>query len=63
VAGAAKLVAPKPPPVEKRTATGLTSSGSQESDDLPLIPAAAVTVAAIGVVYLLFRWVRRRRSY
>ena len=64
VAGAARLVAPKPPPGEKKPAAASNVSGDQpEKNGLPAIPAAAVTVAALGVAYLLFRWVRRRRAY
>lgn len=64
VAGATQLVAPKPPPGEKEPAAASNVSGpSTGKDGLPAIPAAAVTIAALGVVYLLFRWFRRRRSY
>lgn len=64
VTGAAQLVAPKPPPGKKKPATTSNVSGSPSGKDgLPAIPAAAVTVAFVGGVYLLFRWWRRRRSY
>jgi len=63
VAGAAGLVAPKPPPTsaEPTPASGVAAS-PEEKDGLPAIPAAAVTVAVIGVIYLLFRSLRRRRA-
>jgi hypothetical protein len=63
VTGAAQLVAPKPPPGKKKPATTSNVSGSSSGKDgLPALPAAAVTVAFVGGVYLLFRWWRRRRS-
>jgi hypothetical protein len=63
VAGAAQLVAPKPPPGKKKPATTPNVSGSPSGKDgLPAIPAAVVTVAFVGGVYLLFRWLRRRRA-
>jgi hypothetical protein len=62
VAGAAQLVAPKPPPGEKKPEAATNVSAAPEAKEgLPAIPAAAVTAGVIGVVYLLFRWVRRRR--
>jgi hypothetical protein len=61
VAGAAQLVAPKPPPgAEKPEAASNVSGTPEAKEGLPAIPAAAVTAAVIGVVYLLFRWRRRR---
>jgi hypothetical protein len=63
VAGAAQAVAPEPPPRETKPAA--TSEAAAEPDDeegLPAIPAAVVTVVAIGVIYLLFRSMRRRRT-
>lgn len=63
VAGAAQLVAPKPPPGTSKPEPASNVSGSPEQKEgLPAIPAAAVTAAVIGVVYLLFRSMRRRRS-
>jgi hypothetical protein len=62
VAGAAQLVAPKPPPgATKPDAASNVSAAPEEKEGLPAIPAAAVTAGVIGVVYLLFRWLRRRR--
>ncbi len=64
VAGATELVAPKPPPEEREPPPPSTVSDARpEQDSVPAIPAAAVTVAALGIGYLLFRWLRRRRSY
>lgn len=63
VAGAAALVAPKPEPgaVKPESASNVSATPG-EKEGLPAIPAAAVTVAAIGVIYLLFRSMRRRRT-
>lgn len=63
VAGATALVAPKPPPgaVKPESASNV-SAKPDEKEGLPAIPAAAVTVAAIGAIYLLFRSTRRRRT-
>lgn len=64
VAGAAQLVAPKPPPGSAKPQAASNVSGTPEAKEgLPAIPAAAVTVIAIAAMYLLFRWLRRRRSY
>ena len=64
VAGAAQLVAPKPPPGSAKPQSASNVSGTPEAKEgLPAIPAAAVTVIAIAAVYLLFRWLRRRISY
>ncbi|MGB3440924.1 MAG: hypothetical protein WBA97_19420 [Actinophytocola sp.] len=64
VAGAARLVAPKPPPVKPEPESASDVSESQPAEDgLPPIPAAVVTIVMISVVYLLFRWLRRRKSY
>ena len=63
VTGAARLVAPKPPPEEETPRSPSTVSGASEAEEgLPAAPAAAVTIAAVGLVYLLFRSLRRRRS-
>lgn len=63
VASAAQLVAPKPPPgATNPESAANVSGGPDEKAGLPAIPAAAVTVAVIGVVYLLFRSMRRRRT-
>jgi hypothetical protein len=63
VAGAAALVAPKPPPGSAKPESASNVSASpEEKEGLPAIPAAAVTIAVIGVIYLLFRSLRRRRS-
>jgi hypothetical protein len=63
VAGAAQLVAPKPPPgVTKPESAANISAKPDEEEGLPAIPAAAVTVVVIGAVYLLFRSMRRRRT-
>jgi len=63
VAAAAALVAPKPPPGESKPESASNVSATpEEKEGLPAIPAAAVTVAAIGVIYLLFRSLRRRRT-
>src|SRR6266498_2356063 len=63
IAGAAQLVAPKPPPgTAKPEPASNVSAKPDEKEGLPAIPAAGVTVAVIGVVYLLFRSMRRRRS-
>lgn len=62
VAGAAQLVAPKPSPgAEKPESASNVSAAPEEKEGLPAVPAAAVTIAAIGAIYLLFRSVRRRR--
>lgn len=62
VAGATALVAPKPPAGEvKPESARNVSAQPDEKAGLPAVPAAAVTVAVIGVVYLLFRSMRRRR--
>ena len=64
VAGAAQLVAPKPPPGKPKPAAASNVSESPPAKEgLPAIPAAAVTVVVVAVVYLLFRWVRRRKAY
>jgi hypothetical protein len=64
VAGATQLVAPKPPPgATKPDAASNVSGTPEEKEGLPAIPAAAVTAGVIGVVYLLFRWLRRRRTH
>jgi hypothetical protein len=67
VAGAARLVAPEPPPTTSTTAEPASPSklagSSEATDGMPVIPAAAVTVAVIMVVYLLFRRTRRRESH
>jgi hypothetical protein len=64
VAGATQLVAPKPPPGTSKPETASNVSGKpEEKEGLPAIPAAAVTAAVIGVVYLLLRSLRRRRSH
>lgn len=60
VTGAAALVAPKPPPEERKPASG----GGVAADDregLPALPAAAVTIAVVGGLFLLFRWRAGRR--
>jgi hypothetical protein len=63
VAGAAALVAPKPPPGSAKPESASNVSASPEKKEgLPAIPAAAVTVAVIGAIYLLFRSLRRRRA-
>nr|WP_243867297.1 esterase-like activity of phytase family protein [Actinophytocola oryzae] len=63
VAGAAALVAPEPPPdVTKSRSASKVSGKQEEKEGLAAIPAAAVTVAVIGVIYLLFRSMRRRRT-
>jgi hypothetical protein len=63
MAGAAQLVAPKPSPgaVKPESASNVSAT-PEEKEGLPAIPAAAVTVAAIGAIYLLFRSLRRRRT-
>jgi hypothetical protein len=63
MAGAAQLVAPKPSPgaVKPESASNVSAT-PEEKEGLPAIPAAAVTVAAIGANYLLFRSLRRRRT-
>jgi hypothetical protein len=64
VAGAAQLVAPKPPPGTSKPEPASNVSGTPEQKEgLPAIPAAAVTAAVIGFVYLLIRSLRRRRSH
>lgn len=64
VAGAAQLVAPKPPPGKAKPESASNVSESPPAKEgLPAIPAAAVTVAVVGGVYLLFRWMRRRKAY
>lgn len=63
VAGAAQLVAPKPPPgAAKPESASNVSAAPEEKEGLPAVPAAVVTIAAIGVIYLLFRSLRRRRT-
>jgi hypothetical protein len=65
VAGAAQVVAPKPPPEEKPKpdpASNVAESPPAE-DGLPAIPAAIVTIVVVLGLYLLFRALRRRRSY
>jgi len=63
VAGATALVAPKPPPGSaKPESASNVSAAPEEKEGLPAIPAAVVTVAVIGVLYLLFRSMRRRRA-
>lgn len=63
VPGAVALVAPKPPPgAAKPESASNVSARPDEKEGLPAIPAAAVTVAAIGAIYLLFRSMRRRRT-
>jgi hypothetical protein len=63
VTGATQLVAPKPLPGTSKPEPASNVSGTPEQKEgLPAIPAAAVTAAAIGFVYLLFRSLRRRRS-
>lgn len=63
VAGAAALVAPKPEPgAAKPESASNVSATPEEKEGLPAIPAAAVTVVAIGVIYLLLRSMRRRRT-
>ena len=67
VAGAAGLVAPKPPPEDEPAAATedraepAAESGPAE-DGLPAIPAAVVTISAVALLYLLFRRSRRRKS-
>jgi hypothetical protein len=64
VAGAAQLVAPKPPPGESKPESASNVSATpDEKEGLPAVPAAAVTIAAIGVIYLLLRSVRRRKAH
>ena len=63
VTDATQLVAPKPLPGTSKPEPASNVSGTPEQKEgLPAIPAAAVTAAAIGFVYLLFRSLRRRRS-
>jgi hypothetical protein len=64
VAGAARLVAPEPPPEkpEPEAASNVSESPAAE-ESLPYIPAAVVTIVVVAGVYLLFRWLRRRKSY
>jgi len=62
VAGAAQLVAPKPPPGKQKPAPASNVSGaSAGKEGLPALPAAVVTIVVVGGVYLLFRWLRSRR--
>ena len=62
VAGAAQLVAPKPPPGTKKPASASNvSGGSAGKEGLPALPAAVVTIVVVGGVYLLLRWWRGRR--
>jgi len=64
VAGAAQLVAPKPPPGKPKPESASNVSESPPAKEgLPAIPAAAVTIGVVVFVYLLFRWMRRRKSY
>ncbi|MFC4858503.1 hypothetical protein [Actinophytocola glycyrrhizae] len=64
VAGAARLVAPKPPPeTAKPEGAANISESPPDEEGLPVIPAAAVTIGVIVVVYLLFRLLRGRKSY
>jgi hypothetical protein len=63
VTGATQLIAPKPLPGTRKPEPASNVSGTPEQKEgLPAIPAAAVTAAAIGFVYLLFRSLRRRRA-
>ena len=63
VPGAAALVAPKPPPSkEKPASASKVSAAPVTGEGLPAIPAAVVTIIAVAGVYLLFRWMRRRRT-
>lgn len=64
VAGAAALVAPKPPPGKPKPAAASNVSESPPAKEgLPAIPAAVVTIVVTGGVYLLFRSIRRRKAY
>lgn len=64
VAGAAQLVAPKPPPGKAKPESASNVSESPPAKEgLPAIPAAVVTIVVVAGVYLLFRWMRRRKSY
>lgn len=67
VPGAAALVAPPEPPEPSPqperplvAADGATSGRPGESDGLPALPAAVVTVALVGGVFLFFRRRARR---
>ena len=64
VAGAAALVAPRPAPPPPSSAEPKSASdvAATPEDNSRAIPAVAVTVVVIGVVYLLFRSMRRRRG-
>jgi len=64
VPGAAALVAPRPkqdasPTKDRKPGNTEDSKGGQ--DGLPALPAAAVTVAFLGIVLLLMRWLRKLR--
>jgi hypothetical protein len=64
VAGAARLVAPEPPPEKPEPESGARAAETPPAEEgLPAIPAAFVTIVVIAVVYSLFRWMRRRKSY
>jgi len=64
VAGAAGLVAPKPPPVTEapapQAAGGADVGGGEDADGLPTLPAIGLTVVVIGGGLLFLR--RRRRA-
>jgi hypothetical protein len=59
VADAAALVAPAPPRQEQESAPVSDTS----EDGVPAIPVVVVTIVVIAGVYLLFRWMRRRKAY
>lgn len=60
VPNATALVAPQPDQQKKAPEnTKKTEEGGQ--DGLPALPGAAVTIAFLGTVLLLFRWLRNRR--
>ena len=64
VAGAARLVAPEPPPEKPAPeAAADVDESPPAGEGLPLIPTVVVTIVVVGLGYLLFRVMRRRKSY